>query len=70
MRTATFGVVGMTCEHCRAAVTRALQGVPGVASAQVDLERGEATVTYDPDTATESAMAAAVEEAGYRLVVR
>ncbi len=38
-------VSGMTCGGCVNAVTRVLLGVPGVASAAVDLASGTATVT-------------------------
>lgn len=69
MRTDTFKVEGMTCGHCQMAVSKALKGVPGVTAAEVRLEKGEAEVTYDPEKATEAALAAAVDEAGYRLVV-
>ena len=33
-------VAGMTCNHCVNAVRKALQAVPGVAEAAVDLEEG------------------------------
>jgi len=33
-------VKGMTCEHCVAAVTKALQSLPGVSEVQVDLASG------------------------------
>ena len=39
---------GMTCGHCVGAVTSALEGVAGVARADVDLERGLATVAAAP----------------------
>ncbi len=35
-------VKGMSCEHCREAVSRAIKSVPGVSSVVVDLEKGEA----------------------------
>jgi copper chaperone len=69
MRTVTLKVEGMSCSHCQQAVTKALKGVPGVAEARVDLGRHEATVTYDPARGTLEQMAAAVGDAGYRLVL-
>jgi copper chaperone len=54
---------GMTCEMCVRHVTTALQSVPNVKSAVVDLHAGEATV--DHDNASVEAMKIAVEEEGY-----
>ncbi|MBX5476585.1 MAG: heavy-metal-associated domain-containing protein [Clostridia bacterium] len=69
MTTETFKVIGMSCSHCQSAVKQALEAVPGVESADVDLQAGEAKVTYDPARATKDALKAAVEEAGYELAV-
>lgn len=35
-------VKGMSCNHCREAVTKALQAIPGVTDVTVDLATGEA----------------------------
>lgn len=69
METKTFSVKGMTCNHCAMAVTKALNGVSGVSEARVDLAKGEATVTYDPATASTAKMKEAVEDAGYAMAV-
>ncbi len=61
--TATLRVEGLLCSACAANVQRRLEGVEGVRAAQVDLERGEACVTYEPDRATPEALVAAVEGA-------
>jgi copper chaperone len=37
-------IEGMTCQHCVSHVTEALEGVAGVASAKVNLKKGEAVV--------------------------
>ncbi|MCX7016701.1 MAG: heavy metal translocating P-type ATPase, partial [Candidatus Sumerlaeota bacterium] len=69
-RTIDLPVVGMTCANCAKAVERALRkNAGGVASASVNLATETATVEYDPTIATLEAMAAAVEAAGYRLVL-
>lgn len=67
MTTRTFAVQGMTCAHCQAAVTKALKGVPGVTSAEVDLQRKQAKVGYDADRISVDALAKAVKDAGYTL---
>ena len=60
-------ITGMTCEHCVRAVTKALEGVPGVEKADVTLEPGEAVVRGKADT---TALIAAVKEEGYEAEVR
>jgi copper chaperone len=66
MSTATFTVVGMTCGHCVSAVTEEVTQVPGVSAVDVDLASGGLTVTSDSPV-EESAVRAAVEEAGYEV---
>jgi copper chaperone len=66
MRTATYTVVGMTCGHCVSAVTEEVTAVPGVTGVDVDLASGRLTVTSDAPV-DESAVRAAVDEAGYEL---
>jgi copper chaperone CopZ len=65
MEKTTLAVGGMTCMGCVAGVKRVLDGIPGVASAEVTLEPGQATVTYDPATAGLQAIKAAISDAGY-----
>ena len=60
-----YTVEGMTCGHCRAAVIDEVQAVDGVADVEVDLDSGRLTVR-GRDVA-DAAVAAAVDEAGYRL---
>jgi len=60
-------VTGMTCNHCVMAVKKALERTPGVERVvEVSLERGEAIVEGQPDP---RAVAAAIEEEGYRAEV-
>jgi len=65
--TRTFTVQGMTCGHCVSSVTEEVQGIPGVESVDVVLETGAVTVTSS-QTLDDTAVRAAVEEAGYQLV--
>ena len=60
-------IAGMTCDHCVAAVRRALEAVPGVRSATVDLNAGRAEVTLEPDQADVARLRRAVEAAGYSV---
>ena len=66
MSTATYTVVGMTCGHCVNSVTEEVSQVPGVTAVDVDLASGGLTVTSDAPV-DESAVRAAVEEAGYQV---
>jgi copper ion binding protein len=69
MSTATYTVVGMTCGHCVSAVTEEVSQLPGVTDVDVDLASGGLTVTSDAPV-EESAVRAAVEEAGYEVAGR
>ena len=64
--TTTFRVDGMTCDHCRNAVTTEICAVPGVESVAVDLDRGTVTVASNRPV-DRAHIAAAVDEAGYTL---
>jgi copper ion binding protein len=65
--TETFRVEGMTCDHCRNAVTTEVSAVPGVQVVTVDIEAGTVTVSADQPI-DQSDIAAAVAEAGYTLL--
>ena len=60
-------ITGMTCGHCVRAASKALEGVPGVDSAEVTLEPGGAVVKGHADTA---ALIAAVQDEGYEAEVQ
>ncbi len=67
---ATYTVSGMTCGHCVSAVTEELTRLDGVSAVDVDLVAGgESAVTVTSAAPLEhSAVAEAVDEAGYELV--
>ena len=69
MSTATYTVVGMTCDHCISAVTDEVSQLPGVTAVDVDLASGGLTVTSEAPV-EETAVRAAVEEAGYEVAGR
>ncbi len=58
-----LAIRGMNCTHCVEAVARALRECPGVASAEVDLKSGRATVRGSG--LDHAALRKAVEAAGY-----
>lgn len=65
--TLTFAVTGMTCQHCVASVTRQVSDVAGVSTVSVDLERG--IVVIDGNALSETAITAAIDEAGYQATL-
>lgn len=65
MNVNVYHVEGMNCSHCRAAAEKALQSVPGVTSASVDLASGEARV--EGEVAFE-ALQEVIDQAGFTLV--
>ncbi|MEX2541438.1 MAG: heavy metal-associated domain-containing protein [Trueperaceae bacterium] len=60
-------IMGMTCSHCAQTVEKALAGVDGVESAQVNYLRKEARVQGEVDI---EELAQAVEKAGYRAAAK
>ncbi|MCD2465288.1 MULTISPECIES: heavy-metal-associated domain-containing protein [unclassified Streptomyces] len=67
--TTVYAVSGMTCGHCRTAITKSVGALDGVISVDVDITGGLVTVTTggEPDDA---AITAAVDDAGYELTGR
>ena len=65
-----LSIHGMTCAGCVASVERALQGVPGVESAEVNLATEEARVRFERGREDIAALVRAVESAGYRAAPR
>ncbi len=63
----TIPVEGMTCAHCVGTVRQALESVPGVKSAEVDLARKRAEVAVDSAGFDRSKLTQAIEAAGYRV---
>ncbi len=61
----TYIVDGMSCQHCRATITDAVQRIPGVSGVEVDLDGG--TVTVRGAGADDAAIRAAIDEAGYQV---
>lgn len=65
METVKLNVEGMTCGGCVASVTRVLKATAGVSEAQVTLQPGAATVTFDPAKVRVDDLKAAIEGAGF-----
>ena len=65
---AEFAVEGMSCSMCVDHVTKALETVPNVTKADVNLEHKSATVYHNG--ADVSALQAAVDEEGYTATLK
>jgi copper chaperone len=59
-----FEVDGMSCQHCVAAVTKAIQARDAAARVQVDLAHGRVVVE---STQQASVLKAAIDDAGYSI---
>ena len=67
--TTRWTVSGMTCGHCVNAVDDEVRRLDGVTDVEIDLATGAVSVTSAEPIAGD-AMADAVAEAGYELVVQ
>lgn len=65
MDTTHLRIEGMSCAHCVRAIADALEAVPSVREARVDLAGGTAEI--DHDGVERARLEDAVEEAGYRV---
>ena len=68
-RTVTLSVPGMNCAAFPITVKKALGKVPGVANTDVNLDKREATVTFDDARANVEALMRATRDAGYPSTV-
>jgi len=58
-------IKGMSCQHCVASATKALEEIPGVSGVQVDLGRGEASFEGEVSIDT---IKKAIKKVGYEVV--
>ena len=59
----TYQVPGMSCDHCRTAVTGEVTRLPGVRAVDVDLDTK--LVRVHGTAVDDAAVVAAIDEAGY-----
>lgn len=62
----TMKIEGMMCQHCVAHVTKALQGVEGVTSVEVNLKKKTAVVDLGAEV-SDATLTAAITDAGYEV---
>jgi copper chaperone len=64
----TLNVQGMSCDHCRMAVTRAVSALPGVAGVEVSLQEGTVKVSFDESQVPLDNLRRAIQGEGYEVV--
>lgn len=72
MATTTVKATGLTCNHCAMSVTEEVSEVEGVEAVTVDVVKdGESTITIEhTNPVSETAVNAAIAEAGFEVVTR
>lgn len=68
METIILNIKGMTCMGCVRSVKNVLEPIPGVSGVDVSLDRGQATITFDPAKASATLFKTAIQDAGYEAV--
>jgi mercuric ion binding protein len=69
LETVVLDVKNMTCAVCPITVKKALQKMPGVTTAEVDLDKKTARVTFNPEKTSPAALTKATWDAGYPSAV-
>ena len=69
IRKETFPVLGMSCAACATRVDKTLNCQPGVQEASVNYASATVQVTYDADECSPLVLKAAVQSAGYDLLI-
>jgi copper chaperone len=67
MQTWMTHIEGMTCEGCAASVRKALRGLGGLVSAEIDVASGAASLTFDQNHSAQ-VLRDAIEGAGFDVV--
>jgi len=62
---ATIKIKGMSCQHCVASTTQALEALPGITGVRVDLDKGEAHYQGDID---QQVVKEAITKIGFEVV--
>jgi copper chaperone CopZ len=65
MQTLIYSVPGISCDHCRTAITGEVTKVAGVSAVDVDLQ--DKLVTVTGDGVEDAAVREAIDEAGYDI---
>ena len=64
--TKTVAISGMVCAGCASKLSKTLTANPAVTAANVDYEKGEATITFLKGKITEAELTTLIEKAGFK----
>jgi mercuric transport protein len=67
---ATLHAEKIYCEACAAVISKALRNVPGVSKVNVDVQKKDVVVQFDPSKATVDDLTAATAKRGFPSSVR
>lgn len=67
MKTITFSVPDIHCDHCKMSLEGATQALAGVSRSEVDISGRAITVEFDPDGVSLDAITTAIEDQGYEV---
>ncbi len=70
MKSVVLKIQGMHCGGCAQSVKRLLEREPGVKSAEVAFETGDARVLFDPAQLDEQRLIALVQQPGYQATIQ
>ena len=67
MANVVLSVEGMSCNHCKMAVEKALKTLDGVEDASVDLAAKTVAVEYNPSVVNGDSLTKTITDAGYEV---
>ncbi len=67
MENQVIKVMGMSCDHCVQTITKAVEGINGIARVQVDLEKKQVTVGFEENQTDLKTISAKIVEAGFEI---
>ncbi|MBS4032492.1 MAG: heavy-metal-associated domain-containing protein [Clostridiales bacterium] len=62
-----LNISGMTCNHCKMKVEKALKTLDGVEDVQINLDGGTADVSFDSGKVSADDLKAVIGDAGYEV---
>jgi copper chaperone len=68
LRPYMLNVTGMSCDHCRNAISEALRELPSLDDIEISVETGTASFKFDEDIIKIETIVAAIEDIGYDVV--
>jgi copper chaperone len=68
MTSKIINVEGMSCDHCKMAVTKAVSELEGVSAVEVSLENKTVSVDFEEERLPIDAIKQAIEGQGYDVV--